>query len=172
MIPKANWVLATRHNTSFCKMSCGLYHFVPKTCWASGVKLSQAAGPLLSTVEMASCGCSVTAKLLGNGVSSPASLSIGSFWFRYCICGRKHDIILINRTKVSVLLLVQAENVFGRISQVLTTAVILEMVCPLKIAVCGCCCTQCYIMSACSNKFALTATPARNLLRAHQCGTN
>jgi hypothetical protein len=35
--------------------------------------------------------CAVTEKLLGNSVSSPASLSIGSFWFRYCICGRKYD---------------------------------------------------------------------------------
>jgi hypothetical protein len=54
----------------------------------------------------------------------------------------------------------------------LTAAVILAMVCLLEIDRWGCCCAQCYIMSACSNRFALTATPASHLIRAHQCGTN
>ena len=45
MIPKANWVLATRHYTSCCKMSSGLLSFLPKTCWTSGVMLLMAVGP-------------------------------------------------------------------------------------------------------------------------------
>jgi hypothetical protein len=69
-----------------------------------------------------------------------------------------------------------------RISQVLTAAVILAVVCVLSKLPSfgwnrwGCCCAQCYIMSACSNMFALTATPASYYLlpaqsaRAHQCG--
>jgi hypothetical protein len=86
-------------------MSPGLYHFVPKTCWASGVRLSQAIGPLLSTAEVASCGCAVTTGLVGSVVLSHASLYVGSFWFRSCICGQKYD-ILINTSRVSVFLLV------------------------------------------------------------------
>jgi hypothetical protein len=73
-----------------------------------------------------------------------------------------------------------AENVTGGIIQVLTAAVVLVIVCPLEIAVLRILIGEgvaalgatCYIMSACSNRFALTATPASNLLRAHQCGTN
>jgi hypothetical protein len=45
----------------------------------------RAATRVLSTAEVAPCGCAVTAtaELLGNGVSSPASPSIGCIWFRY-----------------------------------------------------------------------------------------
>jgi hypothetical protein len=64
---------------------------------------------------------------------------------------------------------------------VLTAAVVLAIVCLLEIAVLqvlligggvAALNATCYIVSACSNRFALAATPASNLLRAHQCGTN
>jgi hypothetical protein len=62
---------------------------------------------------------------------------------------------------------------------VLTAAVVLVMVCPHEISVLQvligegvAALKQCYVVSACSNRFAPTATPASNLLRAHQCGTN
>jgi hypothetical protein len=65
----------------------------------------------------------------------------------------------------------------GRISQVLTTAVVLVMACPHEIYVLqvlsggGVAALNArYIVSACSNRSAPTATPASNLLRAHQCG--
>jgi hypothetical protein len=61
----------------------------------------------------------------------------------------------------------------------LRAAVVLVMVCPHEmyvlrvligegVAALNAIC----IVSACSNTFAPTATPASNLLRAHQCGTN
>jgi hypothetical protein len=62
---------------------------------------------------------------------------------------------------------------------VLTAAVILVMVCPHEIYVLQvlsgrgvAALNATSIVSACSNRFALNATPASNLLRAHQCGTN
>ena len=54
-----------------------------KMCWTSGVMLWMAAEPLLGISEVASCGCAVTTGLHGGVVSSPASLSFGSFWFRF-----------------------------------------------------------------------------------------
>jgi hypothetical protein len=63
---------------------------------------------------------------------------------------------------------------------VLTAAVVLAMVCPHEIYVLQVLIGEGVaalnvtyaIVSACSNRFALNATPASNLLRAHQCGTN
>jgi hypothetical protein len=61
---------------------------------------------------------------------------------------------------------------------VLTTAVVLVMVCPHEMAalrilsgrgIAALNATLHSELSACSNRFALSATPASNLLRAHRC---
>jgi hypothetical protein len=63
---------------------------------------------------------------------------------------------------------------------VLTTAVVLAIVCLLEMAVLQvligegvAALSATYIVSACSNRFALTAhCYSSNFLRAHQCGTS
>ena len=79
MIPKANWVLVTRHYTSCCKMSCDLYHFSRKHAGHPASSYHRRSGPLLSTAEVVSCGCTVATRLHDSVVSSPASFSFVGF---------------------------------------------------------------------------------------------
>jgi hypothetical protein len=86
MIPKANWLLVTRHNTSFCKANFNdPLSSRPENPEASYHRRSS---PLLSTAEVVSCSgvpCAVATGLFGGAVSSPASLYlyVVHYWFHY-----------------------------------------------------------------------------------------